>query len=670
LQRLKDNIKEISKYNLTDLLTKHYFMKKLAGLLWIILCPLALTAQDYTLSWEGIKLVPDTEFFNTSNWNCNQSSLQEGDSCFVSSDTALHLHWIFGAGSRGKFSQCYHHLTIPLDLSDKQVIGIDIHGKQGNSWVRNVELKFESGSKQASYTWENLAHLNRWGEKLVVLKKQLSNYQSVKWDSITVISLAVTMNSADLSDNEIDSGTVSFRNLMAASVDGFIRAGEAEYLTDFSTGDLENISLNAAQAIKVRQNPNGLITTWIQAGSSWLYGQGLALRVLTEEGEWNGSAASNDYAIAAAKLARFLATNQSAEGYWPRAWDASTGNIIVPLEGDNTVWMGDFPWIPGSLANYYRKSGDTEVLPSIIKAKTFLYDLIEATGKVNTVQIITRQKYEVSNYEGYAAVLYCLLELGDTLKAKLVLDYLMNTGWDDQLRMWNEGPGSSRPVLLVNTWLAAIASSMGYEQQSLDALSLVGKLLYTRGPGVPYGFDGVGPIATWYEGTLSYIASAGPGSNALFAGIKDHINADGSVPAYNENLGSMAGIWAVDWSSLDATSWLYFAAAQKVPFGFTGADPDLFTELGEKEAENPGIDIRYGHSKFYIIDNQYYTTEQYKLELFAMNGVLLGTCSNDNTNRVVRIQELTREALTQGNLYLVVLSKGNLRCARKFTFYF
>jgi hypothetical protein len=163
----------------------------------------------------------------------------------------------------------------------------------------------------------------------------------------------------------------------------------------------------------------------------------------------------------------------------------------------------------------------------------------------------------------------------------------MNTGWNEQLRFWNEGPGSSRPVLLVNTWLAALARDLGYSAESLDALSLTGKLLYTRGPGQPYGFDGVGPIATWYEGTLSYIAAAGPGSNSLFSGIIDHINPDGTVPAYNDNLGSMAGIWAVDWSSLDATSWLYLAAAQKVPFGYTSRS-DPFSALDEKSSERPG----------------------------------------------------------------------------------
>jgi len=643
-------------------------MKKLYCLLWIISCAFVLPAQDFTLGWAGEKIIPDASFLNTSGWLCNQSDLQKGDSCFVTSDTALHLHWRFGAGTRAKFTQCYKVMSVPLDLSDKDVIGINIRGKQGKSWVRNVELKLESGNRQASYTWENLAHINRWCEQLVILKNQFSNSKIIKWDSITVISFAITMNAMDLTDNQIDSGTVSFHNLIAQSVSGFIRADKAEKLTSFSTDELENIRLNAARGIQGRQNPNGLLTTWLPDGSSWLYGQGLALRVLTEEGVWNGTVALNDFAVAAEKLAHFMATHQAGEGYWPRAWDASTGNIIVNLEGDNTVWMGDFPWIPGSLAYYYRKSGDEDVLPAILKAKTFLYDLIESSGKVNTLNIITRQKSEVSNYEGYAAVLYCLFELGDTLKAKLVMDYVMDTGWDDHLLFWKEGPGSSRPVLLVNTWLASLASSLGYTSESLNALSMVGKLLYTRGPGDPYGFDGVGPIATWYEGSLSYIAAAGPGSNELFAGIRDHINADGTVPAYNENLGAMAGIWAVDWSSLDATSWLYFAAAQKVPFGYSGADPDIFSAIPEFRKTNTPIDIGILQDKIYIFDHQSLISNSYHLHLYTMNGILLGSGSFAADEKELDISDLTRTKLMNGGLYLLVLTEDNLQYTKKFVY--
>jgi hypothetical protein len=643
-------------------------MKRFIFMLWTVTWSIISLPQGFTLGWEGGKILPDTVLLNAASWIYNQSNLSGGDSSYITSDSALNLHWVFGAGARSKFAQCYINLLTPVNLDTKDLIGIDIHGKTGKRWVRNVELKFESGSQQASYTWENLAHINRWCERVVVLKKQFSNYQLIKWDSITVISLAVNMNSQDETDIENDSGIISIRNLIAQSVDAFIRADTLEKLSGFGMNELEAIRLNAANAIKNRQNPNGLLTTWLQDGSSWLYGQGLALRVLTEEGEWNGGAAVNGFAQAAENLARFMAEHQREEGYWPRAWNASSGDAIVELEGDNTIWMGDFPWIPGSLAYYYRKSGDADVLPAILKAKSFLYDLVEPNGKVNTLNIVTRQHSEVSNYEGYAATLYCLLELGDTIKAKTVMDFVMSSGWDIRFKYWNEGPGSSRPVLLVNTWLAALAASLGYENKSVEALSLVGKLLYTRGPGEPYGFDGVGPIATWYEGTLSYIASGGPGSNALFTGIKNHINTDGTMPAYNENLGGMAGIWAVDWSSLDATSWLYFAAAQKVPFGYSGTDPDIFSAIPENSYNPETLTISYFNDKIYIYDNQSFNSGYLNLSLYSLNGTLLGSCNLTAGDKEISISDITSTEPVKGNLYLMVLTKDDHIFTEKFVY--
>lgn len=51
----------------------------------------------------------------------------------------------------------------------------------------------------------------------------------------------------------------------------------------------------------------------------------------------------------------------------------------------------------------------------------------------------------------------------------------------------------------------------------------------------------------------------------------------GTIRHYNDNV-SVAGIWAVDWSSLDGTSWLYFAASGKSPF-------DRGTILNKEETE-------------------------------------------------------------------------------------
>ncbi len=633
-------------------------MKKYLGFLVFIFSCLVVEAQTFTPGWEGQPLISDDVFLDAAAWIENQSDFTQGDSCFVTADTALHLHWFFGPGSRSKFVQCYLKPDEAIELAGADAFAISVKGTKGSTFNRNVELKFETSGVQSGYTWENLAHIARYCDNLVVLKPQFSDYAALRWDSVSIISFAVTMNAANANDIAADSGVVSFRLLQQASTGNYSRATNAEPLT-LDPSELNTIRQNAASALLSRQNPNGLLTTWIPDNSSWLYGQGLALRVLTEEGQWSNGSPVNAFAEGAEKLALFLAGHQAEAGYWPRAWTSSTGSILVNLEWNNTVWMGDFPWIPGSLAYYYRKSADSRVLSAISRAKAFLYNLIEPDGRVCTMNMETLEKSEVSNYEGYAAALYCLLELGDTIAASTIMDYVMLTGWDQHYQFWREGPESVRPVLLVNTWLASIASSLGRISEPLLALSLAGKLLYTCGPGAPCGFDGVGPVATWYEGTLSYIAAQGPGSNALFNEVKQYINADGSVPAYNENLGGMAGIWAVDWSSLDATSWLYFAAAQHSPFGYTGADTSMFT--GTHQLREGGAEPSFACYNGAIVVNHCSLTgsQGYSLSLYSMHGTLLGTLQANNNQFLWYIDDLTHGASLSPGPYLLVLRAEN-----------
>jgi hypothetical protein len=266
--------------------------------------------------------------------------------------------------------------------------------------------------------------------------------------------------------------------------------------------------------------------------------------------------------------------NQAPEGFWPRTWKASTGEVTSWFEEtEGKIWMGDAPWPLIGLQSYYKKTGDERVRPAIERFLTFLKPLIDAEGRLFTVFPETGAQEAVVSNEAYAVVLLGLYESGEDALAETVWTHARSVGWDDASNVWKEGEALSRLVLYANTWMAPFMDRHGESDLALDALSLIGKTLYTEGGGEPFGLDGNTPLATWYEGTLSYISAGGPGSKQLFAGLEDFINSDGTVPHYNEVLDAMAGIWAVDWSSLDGTSWLYYAASGNSPFDILPGTP-------------------------------------------------------------------------------------------------
>jgi hypothetical protein len=466
-------------------------------------------------------------------------------------------------------------LLDPMALDQVDLFAIDVKGSTlpAESQV-SFELKFEDGSNQARKTWDSLARLERWGNRLVVKKSELENAAAMNWSNITVISLAVYADAAQVNL----AGTVSVRNLVGTAAAGWERAINRELIDLENSDTIEN---NALSAIINRQAQTGLFTTWIDEdpNPSYLYGQGLALKALCLEGIWNEQGPANAAALAAEKIALFLANNQQAMGYWPRAWNASTGAVIQLAEADDTVWMGDFPWPLTGLQAYYKKTGDERVRPAIQNALEFIRLLINEQGQLFTRNINTQATVEVKSNEAYAAVMLALLESDEDELVDKLWNYIDANAWDESLGMWQEGRESQRVVLFANAWLAPLQvmreqrGKGGDSRDAFNALSAVGKALHTCGPGSPCGLDGVVPLATWYEGTLSYIAAGGPGSMELFGDLINFINEDGTVPSYNDNIGSMAGIWAVDWSSLDGTTWLYYAASGNTPFHITDGTP-------------------------------------------------------------------------------------------------
>ena len=531
-------------------------------LLAFLQLPCLLIAQSFTLGWSGTELMPDSTFTNPSNWITNVPNAELGDKSIVSaSGDTLSLNWTFGTGNRYKWSQCYLLFPQTISLADYDLFGFNLKGLPGSGYV-GFELKFEDGTHQAVVRWDGLAGLNRWAERISAAKKQFENSSSMDWSKVRVISFAVYAQASAQYTNS-DQGRVSINQLVGTKMADWERATSQEFINPMEFSTIKGEAINA---LVNRQQPTGLLTTWTEDGSSWLYGQGLALKALSIEGIWNSGVPGNAAAVAAEKLALFLSSNQQPEGYWPRAWNSTSGAIIVLREVDGTVWMGDFPWAITGLQAYFKKSGDLRVNLAIQKGLEFLRNLIQPDGKFLTINPQTGVTSDVSSCEAYAAAILSLFESGDTIHANSLLNYIITNGWDPQLRCWREATSSDRIVLFANTWMSHYLFQRGETQKGLDALSLAGKVLYTHGNGVSFGMDGIIPLAVWNEGTLSYINAGGPGSISLFSEIQKYIHPDGMVSHYNENLGSIGGIWAVDWHSLDGTSWLYYTAAGISPF--------------------------------------------------------------------------------------------------------
>jgi hypothetical protein len=536
-------------------------------------CFLTVNAQDTYLGWKGDELIPESDFFNADKWDCYFS---EGSSGYITdSDTSLDIHWNLASGS-GHWVIAVYTFADPISLSGKDIFGFDIHGSDnnaGNPCHTNqvIEIKLEDGSHQAVHQRmgeDGILGVDRWVENM--FSKTRDNFftipQDFSWDHVEKVSFGIVSHPWR-QDNPADSGVLSIRNFRAGTMSEWPVAASFEML-DTGQDTLNILKENALGFILSRQKTTGLLTTWEEDGSSWLYGQGLALKILSLEGEWTFPTGipQNEPAIAARNLARFLASQIQAEGYWPRAWDSYSGDVRVMYEDKGSIWMGDFPWILTGLYSYFKRSGDCAVIPAIETGLDFLRSLIDEDGTFHTYNAITGSTEPVTSSEAYAAAINALLELGENELANLMADRIDLDTWDDQLHYWKEGVYSDRVVLFTNTWLAAILKERGFHDQALQALSLAGHLLYTCGPGEPCGLDGIGPVAVWYEGVLSYISARGPGSNELFDNILLFINQNGSVPHYNDDIGGTAGIWAESWQSLDGTSWLYYVTAGISPF--------------------------------------------------------------------------------------------------------
>ena len=148
--------------------------------------------------------------------------------------------------------------------------------------------------------------------------------------------------------------------------------------------------------------------------------------------------------------------------------------------------------------------------------------------------------------------------------ADKIKDYLLDdsTVWDPNLRYWWRGFNDPMIAMDAATWLSFFARHPAVKEtaRAYAALSFVRKTLVTSSQdGSQCGFDGMGPVSIWNEGTAQYVAAGGQDAQAFLDGLVSRQRPDGSLGGATESWRGNAFGWHTPWSGLAPTAWFYFA---------------------------------------------------------------------------------------------------------------
>jgi hypothetical protein len=351
------------------------------------------------------------------------------------------------------------------------------------------------------------------------------------------------------------------------------RAADWPIQGDFAT--VRSDTAVAAKAVRYlldQQKDTGLLVSWKEEPQlkAHLYDQALALIVLTREGLWNANAPANEAAQKAGKLVNFLAHVQKADGHWGRTWNPETGQELV-----DDQWVGDQAWWVMALMEYATKSQDEIAFASAQKGADWLAGKIEASGRV------------VPSTEGTVDVWWAMVATRRFAEADKIQNYLLTKAWDDDLKYWWRGFGDNPdPFVAMDcaAWVGAFARSSRVNRLdlALAALSFVRRTLVTTDDsGDLCGFDGMGPVSIWCEGTAQFVSAGGEDAQEFLDMLLPLQRPDAGMPGSPDNWSSDCYGWLSDWTGLAPTAWLYFALT-KPPFPF-----DLATSVVAEKNQLP-----------------------------------------------------------------------------------
>ena len=477
---------------------------------------------------------------------------------------AVQLDWDLGPGNwaQGK----YTFSPGPVDLSGADIFGVSLRGGGAVETANTVAVMF-ADVNDVFYGYDmpgkanGLNQIDRWLINLSFPKKSFYHFFSlgpetqIDWSRINRFFFVVKkLCVANPGTGVVECSGGGAGRLCIDQV-RYDTAANWPRQAQFETVSADpQIAAKTISYILSQQDPStGLFVSWQEEefehppARSWLYDQALVLIALTREGTWQDGTAANGAAQAAAKLVQFLTSHQKSDGHWARAWNPRTGDELA-----DDGWVGDQAWWMMALSIYAGKSGDSSALASAQLGAAWLAPQIDAMGKV------------AGSTEGNVDAWWAMIATARFADADRIKAYLLgeDTVWDPDLRYWWRGYND--PVIAMDTaaWLSFFArhSRVNQPEWGRDALSFVRKTLLTRSEdGALCGFDGMGPVSIWNEGTAQYVAAGGEDAQTFLDMLISQQRPDGSMPGSTENWSSDTFSWLTTWSGLAPTAWLYFA---------------------------------------------------------------------------------------------------------------
>ena len=508
-----------------------------------------------TTGWNGNVLI-DCE--TTDNWSIESSNRSSG---FISSvsgflGNAIEFNWDI---STGDWVQAKYTFPQPIDLSQIDIFGLSLKGN--GSYPNNIDLMFaDVNNVFYGAHFDSINDIQTWMKNLALPKKLFYYYfqtnsssiqLNIDWSHINRFFIVVKRPPGN--STQLAPGKLLIDHLQADRAADWIRQ------THFDLVNSDILAKNAAvNYIFSQQQSTGLLTSWKEElnPKAWLYDQALALIVLSREGIWYGGIPQNEAALRAKALSDFIKSKQKPDGHWPRAWNPISGVELV-----DDQWVGDQAWWVIAASQFFAKSFDSTAAVSLQKGADWLASKISANGSLTP------------STEANVDTWWAMIFTGHFVEADKIKFYLLDKVWDTELHYWWRGLYNDSipdPMVAMDcaTWVGEFAKSSYVQlpELSQQALSFVNRTLRTSdSTGNICGFDGMGPVSIWCEGTAQYIVAGGEDSQQYLDVLLSLQRSDGGMPGSLDSVADNAFGWLSTWTGVSSTAWLYFALTES-PF--------------------------------------------------------------------------------------------------------